>query len=87
MQLLGVGVNLKKVPETWDVRGSHDSMGMTLAKMPNSGEMEPEETTTSQTGIPSGGTGTRIHLHNFRTVPKRNSGTKNGAETEGKDAQ
>ena len=31
-----------------DVRGSQDSMGMTLAKIPNSGEMEPEETTSSR---------------------------------------
>ena len=37
MQLLGVGVgvgNLYKISETWDVRGSKDLMGMTLAEMP-----------------------------------------------------
>ena len=33
-------------PETRDVRSSQDSMWMTLAEMPNSGEMEPEETTS-----------------------------------------
>ena len=40
--------NLQKVPETWDVRGSQDSMGVTLTEMPNSGEMELEETTPSR---------------------------------------
>ena len=40
--------NLKKVPETRNVRGSQDSMGVTLAKMPNSGEMEPDETTSGR---------------------------------------
>ena len=37
--------DLEKVPEAWDARGSQDSMTMTLAEMPNSGEMELEETT------------------------------------------
>ena len=35
-------------PRDLDVRGSQDSMGVTLAKMPNSAEMEPEETTSSR---------------------------------------
>jgi hypothetical protein len=39
MQLPGVGGGGN---ETWDVRGIQDSMWVTLAKMPNSGEMEPE---------------------------------------------
>lgn len=30
---------------TWGMRGSHDSMEVTLAEMFNSGEMEPEEST------------------------------------------
>ena len=38
------GVPHYKVPETWDVTGSQDSVGVTLAEMPNSGEMEPKET-------------------------------------------
>ena len=29
-------------------RGSQDSMEMTLVEMPNSGEMEPKETTSSR---------------------------------------
>ena len=39
--------NLKKIPETWDGEGSQDTMWVTIAKMPNSGDMEPEETTSS----------------------------------------
>jgi hypothetical protein len=30
------------------VRGSQDSIGTALAKIPNSGEMEPEETTSNR---------------------------------------
>ena len=37
-----------KIPETWDVRGSQDLMGMTLAKTPNRGERETEKTTSSR---------------------------------------
>ena len=44
----GGGRNLYKVPETWDVRDFQDSMGVILAKMPNSGEMEPKETTSNR---------------------------------------
>ena len=40
--------NFWKVPESWDVRGYQNSMRMTLAKMPNSGEMGPEETTSNR---------------------------------------
>jgi hypothetical protein len=36
-----------KVSVTLDVRGSQDSMGVTLAEMPNSGEMETKVTTSS----------------------------------------
>jgi hypothetical protein len=39
----GVGV-----PETWKVRDSKDSMGVTLAKMPNTGERELGESTSSR---------------------------------------
>ena len=39
--------NQKKDPESWNVKGNQDSIGMTLAKMPKSGEVEPEETTSS----------------------------------------
>lgn len=31
--------------ETWDVKGSQDSVEVTLTKMHNGGEMEPDETT------------------------------------------
>ena len=52
IQLPRVGVgdreNLEKTPENWNVRISQDSMEMTLAEMSNSGEMEPEETTSSR---------------------------------------
>lgn len=37
-----------KVTETWDVRCFQDSITMTLAKMPNSGKMESEKTTSSR---------------------------------------
>ena len=48
----GVGVgNLQEVPETWDGGGFQNSMWLASVKMPNRGEMEPEETTSSsQTG-------------------------------------
>lgn len=36
-----------------EVRGSQDWMGIILAKMPNSREMEPEETTSSTDMAPS----------------------------------
>jgi hypothetical protein len=45
-QGLGCRGDLYKVSETWNVRGSQDTMGMDLAEMPKSGEMEPEETTS-----------------------------------------
>ena len=45
---LEVRGNVYKFQETWDVRGTQDSMWMTLAEMPNSGEMDPEETTSSR---------------------------------------
>ena len=37
-----------KISENWDVRGFQDSMGMALAVMPNCGEVECEETTTTR---------------------------------------
>ena len=46
-------MNLQKVPETWYVGGHQDSKDMALAKMPNSGEIELEETTSgAQTWVP-----------------------------------
>ena len=39
---------LQNVPETWDLRDSKDSMGVTLAKMPNIEERELEESTSSK---------------------------------------
>jgi hypothetical protein len=44
---LGRWEDLYKAPETWNVRGSQGSMRMTLPERPSSGEMEPEETTSS----------------------------------------
>jgi hypothetical protein len=35
-----------EVPETWEVRDSQDSTGVTLANMPNTGERELEECTS-----------------------------------------
>lgn len=43
----GSGANLQEFSETWDKGGSQESMQVTLAKMSNSGHMEPEETTFS----------------------------------------
>ena len=41
-------------PETRDVSSSQDPVGAELAKMPNSGDIEPEDTTSSrQIGPPS----------------------------------
>jgi hypothetical protein len=37
-----------KVLETWEVRESQDSLGVTLAKMPNVGERELKEFTSSR---------------------------------------
>ena len=36
----------RKVPDTRHARGSQDPMGLTLAKIPNRGKTEPEETTS-----------------------------------------
>ena len=40
---VGGGGTLQKVPGTWEVRYYQDSMEVTLAKMPNTGEMELKE--------------------------------------------
>ena len=37
---------LKKVPDTKDVKGHLNPMGMTFTEMPNSGEMKTKETTS-----------------------------------------
>jgi hypothetical protein len=63
-------------------------MWMTLAEMPNSGDMDPEETTSSsQTRLTVERWGYQPTYKIFNTkllllLSKRNSGT-NGAETEG----
>ena len=41
-------MTLYKIPETWDMRDNQISMGMTLAKMTNTEDWEPEETTSIQ---------------------------------------
>ena len=47
MQLLRVRIEeSSRKSETWDVKLSQDSMGVTLIEMPKSEEMEPEETTS-----------------------------------------
>ena len=48
----GCSRNHKNVPEIWNVRGSQDSMVMTLAKMPKIGEMKVEKTTSSRLTCP-----------------------------------
>ena len=48
LRVVVAGRNFYVVPETWDVRGSQDPMGMTLAKMANSGEIEYRETISSR---------------------------------------
>lgn len=40
------GMTLYKVPETWKVRDSKDSMGVNLVKMPNIGERGLKEPTS-----------------------------------------
>lgn len=47
LRRLGGKENLFKVSETWCVRGSQDSEGMTSVKMPSSGEIEPGEFTST----------------------------------------
>jgi hypothetical protein len=70
--------DLEKVPEAWDARGSQDSMTMTLAEMPNSGETELEETISSRkTGSPVEGWG--LHSKVLKQncfLSKRNARTK-----------
>jgi hypothetical protein len=39
---------LRKVAETWKVRDFQDSIGLTLAKIPNNGEIEVEESNSSR---------------------------------------
>ena len=43
-----LGVTLQNAPETWEVRDSQDSKGGTLDEMPNSGERELVESTSSR---------------------------------------
>lgn len=54
----GEGENLQEIPETLDMGGSQESMWVTLAEMPNSRDMEPEEATSySHAGTPVKGQG------------------------------
>ena len=46
------GQHHQKVPDAKEARGSQDSTGMTLAKISNSREVEPEETTSSRQTCP-----------------------------------
>jgi hypothetical protein len=59
-------------------KGFLESMWATIAKMPKSGDMEPEEATSySQEGPPGGGIRTPIHPQNFDpkfVLSKRNAG-------------
>jgi hypothetical protein len=45
--------HIKTSQYTRDVRGSQDPMGMTLAEMPNSGEMETKELRNGATHLSS----------------------------------
>jgi hypothetical protein len=52
----GRGVQLQDETETWDKRGTQESMGMTLAVTHGIGVMEPEEATScSQARTPVDG--------------------------------
>jgi hypothetical protein len=46
--ITGVGGTTKKVSYSMDMRGSQNPMGMTMAEIPNSREIEPKETTSSK---------------------------------------
>ena len=43
----GPGGSHQKVPNAREARGSQDPTGLTLAKIPNKGEIEPVETISS----------------------------------------
>jgi hypothetical protein len=45
---VGNGRNNQKVQDARDAKGSQDPVGMILAKIPNRGEIEPEEITPSR---------------------------------------
>ena len=89
MEQCGVGdrKNISKVTEIWDAIGYQDSMVMTLTKMANSGEMEPEYTISSRYTLPSTKAGGCPSIFNVltqnRSCIKEIQG-KNGAETDGK---
>lgn len=82
---LGAGRTSRK-SQTWDGRGYQDSMVMTSAKMPNSREMELEETTSNKHSKPPVDAGDHHPSSNFLTQNSclKEMQTKNGAETEGK---
>ena len=44
----GTGISHQEVPDTRDPRGFQDPTGITLAKIPNKGEIEPVESISSR---------------------------------------
>lgn len=46
------GGHLQDMPETWDGQDSQESMGVTLAKTPSSGDMQPEIATSCSQAEP-----------------------------------
>lgn len=78
--VMGNGKNFQKVPEIWVVRGTQDLIWVTLAKMSTTGEMEPEESTTSSwMGPPMKGWGNQSTFKNSDPelfLSKRNAGAE-----------
>jgi hypothetical protein len=68
---LGGGETLYNVPETWEVRDSQDSKGGTLDEMPNSGERELVESTSSRK--------TGHQVEGWIAVPQSKTLTQNGS--------
>ena len=66
LYLVGAGLEgVRNIPGTWDGEGYHESIQATLADMPNSRDMKPEEATTcrrqdSQVGIRTSLSQTRL---------------------------
>ena len=54
-----------EVPEILELRNSKDSIGVTFAKMPNTGKKELKTPTSSRETGPSRGRGLLIHSQNF----------------------
>ena len=69
MQVLGVGIRgFSEVPDVQDEGGSWESMKVTLEETPNSGDMEPKDTTSSSQTDPT--------VERWGQQLKRNPGTK-----------